>query len=146
MMENADDEISKTSPAEGSFPQADSGASAGGHHKIIPLKRADGEPLTREDIQYDLLHRIFQDPNAIFRDPYSDVNSPGTTSRVTFCKLYINCILNSPKCTKVARDKMIETPSYAVEFAKLCLLVNVGRINTTLACALNILEIIYTCG
>jgi len=28
---------------------------------------------------------------------------------------------------------MLETPSYAVEFAKMCLLVNVGRINTTLA-------------
>lgn len=106
------------------------------HHKILPLKHADGEPLTREDIQHDLLYHIFQDPNACFTDQTPDAKQPGPYPKVTFCELYVNSILNSPKCTKVARDKMIETPSYAVEFAKMCLLVNVGRINTTLACML----------
>ena len=148
-MENTEEDTSKTptvSPVEATFSSTDGGPGAAGHHKIIPLKRADGEPLTREDIQYDLLHHIFQDSNAVFTDPYSDVKELGVAPKVTFCRLYVNSILNSPKCTKVARDKMIETPSYAVEFAKLCLLVNVGRINTTLACALKDLLTIYACG
>ena len=32
------------------------------------------------------------------------------------------------------KDKMHETPAFSVEFAKLALLTNVGRINTTMAC------------
>lgn len=29
---------------------------------------------------------------------------------------------------------MVETPAFAIEFAKIALLTNVGRINTTMAC------------
>lgn len=103
------------------------------HNKILPIKHADGEPLTRSDIQFDLLQAIFTDSTSAFTDQSPD-KKRGPPGKVTFCELYVNAILNSPKCTRVARDKMLETPSYAVEFAKMCLLVNVGRINTTLAC------------
>ena len=53
---------------------------------------------------------------------------------VNFCDLYVNALYNSPKCSKVLKDKMVETPAFAIEFAKIALLTNVGRINTTMAC------------
>jgi Ino eighty subunit 1 len=112
------------------------------HHKILPIRHADGDPLTREDIQYDLLDAIFSDTTAVFTNPSytgADGATPGQpqpAKKVTFGELYIGAILSSPKCTKVSRDKMIDTPTFATEFSKMCLLVNIGRINTTLACEL----------
>lgn len=54
---------------------------------------------------------------------------------VNFCDLYVNALFNSSKCSKVLKDKMVDTPEFAIEFAKIALLTNVGRINTTMACA-----------
>ncbi len=34
--------------------------------KALPIKRNDAEPLTREDVQYDLLNYIFSDKTAAF--------------------------------------------------------------------------------
>lgn len=97
--------------------------------KTLPIKRADAEPLTREDIQYDLLFYIFADPTKAF----VDYMAPGQPL-VNFCDLYVNALFNSSKCSKVLKDKMVETPEFAIEFAKIALLTNVGRINTTMAC------------
>lgn len=97
--------------------------------KTLPIKRADGEPLTREDIQYDLLYFIFADPHQVF----VDYMAPGKP-HVNFCDLYVNALFNSSKCSKVLKDKMVDTPEFAIEFAKIALLTNVGRINTTMAC------------
>ncbi|KAL4267608.1 Ino eighty subunit 1 [Pleurotus pulmonarius] len=80
--------------------------------KALPIKRADAEPLSREDVQYDLLHHIFSNPKAVFTSA-----TPGKTK----------------KCSKVLKDKMKETPAFALELAKISLLTNVGRINTTMA-------------
>lgn len=123
------------SPVEPSSSSLEASTSTGSY-KISPLKHADGEALTREDIQYDLLHYIFEDTRAVFTEQAPDltVAVPRPPRKITFSKLYINAILHSPKCTKVSREKMVDTPSYGIEYAKLCLLVNVGRINTTLAC------------
>ncbi|KAI0824182.1 hypothetical protein BC628DRAFT_1323409 [Trametes gibbosa] len=96
--------------------------------KTLPIKRGDAEPLTREDLQYDLLYYIFTDSTKAFVDnlaPHRPV--------VNFCDLYVNALYNSPKCSKVLKDKMVETPAFAIEFAKIALLTNVGRINTTMA-------------
>ncbi|KDQ63831.1 hypothetical protein JAAARDRAFT_170061 [Jaapia argillacea MUCL 33604] len=99
------------------------------HRKTLPIKRGDAEPLSREDIQFDLLHYIFSDPTRAFTD-----QSPGKSAqKVTFAELYVNALFNSSKCSKVLKDKMVETPAFALEFAKICLLTNVGRINTTMA-------------
>ncbi|SPO20257.1 related to IES1 - Subunit 1 of the INO80 chromatin remodeling complex [Ustilago trichophora] len=57
---------------------------------------------------------------------------PGA-EKLTFKELYIESLLNSSKCTKSMRDKILADEEYAEDFAKVCLLVNVGRINTTLA-------------
>ncbi|KAI6132663.1 hypothetical protein EV401DRAFT_1849379 [Pisolithus croceorrhizus] len=96
--------------------------------KALPIKRNDAEPLTREDVQYDLLHHIFCDTQAVFTG-----QTPGSSAKVNFCDLYVNALYHSSKCSKVLKDKMIETPAFAVELAKISLLTNVGRINTTMA-------------
>ncbi|KAF8898525.1 hypothetical protein BD779DRAFT_1687165 [Infundibulicybe gibba] len=96
--------------------------------KALPIKRNDAEPLTREDVQFDLLNYIFADTNSVFLNPYS-----GKQERVPFCDLYISALYNSNKCSKVLKDKMVETPAFAIELAKISLLTNVGRINTTMA-------------
>lgn len=97
--------------------------------KALPIKRNDAEPLTREDVQFDLLDRIFSDTNVVFTS-----QAPGTFSKVTFRDLYVSALYHSSKCSKVLKDKMVETPAFAVELAKISLLTNVGRINTTMAC------------
>ncbi|KAI0082186.1 hypothetical protein K474DRAFT_1681521 [Panus rudis PR-1116 ss-1] len=96
--------------------------------KTLPIKRSDAEPLTREDLQYDLLYFIFADSTRAF----VDAMAPGGPL-VNFCDLYVNALYNSTKCSKVLKDKMVETPEFAIEFAKIALLTNVGRINTTMA-------------
>lgn len=98
--------------------------------KALPIKRNDAEPLTREDVQFDLLNHIFSDAKAVFTSPM-----PGkSAARVTFSELYVSALYNSSKCSKVLKDKMVDTPAFAIELAKISLLTNVGRINTTMAC------------
>lgn len=98
--------------------------------RVVALKRGDGEPLTRVDIQYDVLNTIFSDAHAVFSDPYAAEEG----SKLTFRELYTKAILHSPKATKALKDKMLETPAFAEDFAMLALLVNVGRVNTTMSC------------
>ncbi|KAI0004205.1 hypothetical protein BJV74DRAFT_763494 [Russula compacta] len=97
--------------------------------KTLAIKRGDSEILTRNDVQYAFLYHIFNDKTLAFTD-----ETPGKPpTKVNFCDLYIHALYNSAKCSKVMRDKMLETPAFAVEFAKISLLTNVGRINTTMA-------------
>ncbi|KAF5336964.1 hypothetical protein D9611_003364 [Ephemerocybe angulata] len=98
--------------------------------RTLALKRADGEPLTRADIQYDVLHAIFEDKSLAFTDPYDTAED---APRLCFRDLYIKAIMHSSKATKALKDKMAESPVYAEDFAMLSLLVNVGRINTTMS-------------
>lgn len=97
--------------------------------KAQPIKRVDSEPLWRKDIQYDFLYYIFSDRTRAFVDRQAPDRPV-----VNFCDLYVNALYNSSKCSKVLKDKMVETPAFAIEFAKISLLTNVGRINTTMAC------------
>ncbi|KAJ3530126.1 hypothetical protein NMY22_g8703 [Coprinellus aureogranulatus] len=101
-------------------------------HKRVPLalKRTDGEPLTRADIQYDVLKAVFSDKTVAFTDPYSvSDNAP----KLCFRDLYIKAIMHSSKATKALKDKMTESSLFAEDFSMLALLVNVGRINTTMS-------------
>jgi len=98
--------------------------------KTLAIKRGDSEILTRNDVQYAFLDCVFNDKTLAFTD-----ETPGKPpTKVNFCDLYVHALYNSAKCSKVMRDKMLETPAFAVEFAKISLLTNVGRINTTMAC------------
>jgi Ino eighty subunit 1 len=101
--------------------------------KVVPIKHADGQPLTRVDIQFDFLNAVFADSHAVFTNPYAGDDTT-TCPKVTFRELYVNSILHSPKATKVLKDKMAESAMFAVDFAMLALLVNVGRVNTTMSC------------
>ncbi|EED81243.1 predicted protein [Postia placenta Mad-698-R] len=101
--------------------------------RSFAVKHSDGEPLTRADLQYDLLHHIFSNTQAVFSDPYRTLNGAPAGTKVTFRELYINSLLHSPRCSKASRDKIIESPAFGIEFSKMSLLSNVGRINTTMA-------------
>jgi Ino eighty subunit 1 len=104
--------------------------------KAFAIKHQEAEPLTRRDLQYDFLHHIFAAQERVFTDTTlspskEDSGSPPT---VTFRDLYVHALMNSPRCSRALRDKMQETPAFATDFAKMSLLANVGRVNTTMTC------------
>ena len=90
------------------------------------IKKKDGLMLNRVDIQYDVLELVFLDTAKVF-------TSPESKQTMTFKDLYIECISSSSRCTKVLKDKLAQDFDFAMAFSKLSLLVNIGRINTTLA-------------
>ena len=116
--------------------------------KAFAIKHREAEPLTRRDLQYDLLHHIFSAQERVFTDPspWSSLSSASASSAsasskderrgttVTFRDLYVHALMDSPRCSKALREKMQETPEFATDFAKMSLLANVGRVNTTMTC------------
>ena len=92
----------------------------------------------REEIQYDMLCAVFDNPLKVFTDPPREGLTPGT-DKLTWGQLYIKEVINSPRCAKSHREAMSRNPDYARDYAMMCLLVNVGRCNTTLACKLAVL-------
>lgn len=107
-------------------------ASAYTGHKIKHLKKDDGEPLWRKDIQYDFLKEIFMDKQAVFTNSY-EPEKP----MQTFADLYIDTMARSSKTSKILRDKLLTEHEPAKNMAMVCLLVNLGRMNTTLNCRFN---------
>jgi Ino eighty subunit 1 len=107
--------------------------------KSLPIKRTDGEPLTRNDLQYDFLQAIFSDTHTVFTDPNPTLNGEPPGTKVTFRDLYVNYLIRSPRASKVLKEKMTDVPDFGTDFAKLALLTNVGRINTTMACECQVL-------
>ncbi|KAI9648478.1 hypothetical protein NHQ30_003112 [Ciborinia camelliae] len=95
--------------------------------KVRHLKKDDGEPLWRKDIQYDFLKLIFEDKNAVFTNSYDD-----SMPKQTFADLYIDAMARSSKTSKILRDKLLSEHEPAKNMAMVCLLVNLGRMNTTL--------------
>jgi Ino eighty subunit 1 len=85
-------------------------------NKIRHLKKEDGVPLWRKDIQYDF-HKC----------------SDGTYGH-SFADIYLDAMAKSSKCSKILKDKLLTERSAALNMAMVCLLVNVGRMNTTLNC------------
>ncbi|KAF2212633.1 hypothetical protein CERZMDRAFT_105995 [Cercospora zeae-maydis SCOH1-5] len=95
-------------------------------NKIRHLKKEDGIPLWRKDIQYDFLKLVFDDKTPCFTK-YSD-GSKGHT----FADIYIDAMAKSSKCSKILKEKLLQDQAGAISMAMVCLLVNVGRMNTTL--------------
>ncbi|OLN82089.1 Ino eighty subunit 1 [Colletotrichum chlorophyti] len=95
--------------------------------KIRHLKKEDGEPLWRKDIQYDFLKAIFDDETAVFTNSWEPEKGPQN-----FADLYIDTMSRSSKTSKVLRDKLLTDRQAAKGMAMVCLLVNIGRMNTTL--------------
>lgn len=98
--------------------------------KIRHLKKEDGEPLWRKDIQYDFLRSVFDDEQKVFTNSY-DLDM---AEKQSFADLYIDTMARSSKTSKVLRDKLLSDREAAKSMAMVCLLVNVGRMNTTLNC------------
>lgn len=99
--------------------------------KIRHLKKEDGEPLWRVDIQYDFLKAVFDNEAKVFTNSYDS-----TVGKQNFADLYIDTMARSSKTSKVLRDKLLNDREAAKGMAMVCLLVNVGRMNTTLNCKL----------
>lgn len=97
-------------------------------NKIKHLKKEDGIPLWRKDIQYDFLRLVFYDQTRCFTK-YSD-----GTKDCTFADIYIDAMAKSSKCSKILKEKLLQDQDGAICMAMVCLLVNVGRMNTTLNC------------
>lgn len=96
--------------------------------KIRHLKKEDGEPLWRKDIQYDFLKAVFDNEQAVFTNSYE----PQKIGKQNFADLYIDTMSRSSKTSKVLRDKLLSDRDAAKGMAMVCLLVNIGRMNTTL--------------
>lgn len=109
---------------------AGGGGPFSGAGKIRHLKKEDGEPLWRRDIQYDFLRAVFDDESTVFTNNYEK----SKIQKQNFADLYIDTMARSSKTSKVLRDKLLSDREAAKGMAMVCLLVNVGRMNTTLNC------------
>ncbi|KAF4585749.1 Ino eighty subunit 1 [Ophiocordyceps camponoti-floridani] len=127
MAEDTPDVAEKPNKAKGKATQA---KDANGQHigKIRHLKKEDGEPLWREDIQHDFLKAVFDNDQKVFTNSYD----PDGIGMQNFADLYIDTMSRSSKTSKVLRDKLLSDREAAKGMAMVCLLVNVGRMNTTL--------------
>lgn len=90
------------------------------------LKKPDGEPLWRKDIQFDFLNSLFRNEQRVFTNAYT--KEPNKT----FADIYIDAMARSSKCSKVLGERLLSDREAALSIAMVCLLVNIGRINTTL--------------
>ncbi|KAL8953675.1 MAG: hypothetical protein Q9222_000512 [Ikaeria aurantiellina] len=97
-------------------------------NKIRHLKKDDGIPLWRKDIQFAFLHAVFDDKRQVFTKA-----SDGTHGH-TFAEVYIDAMARSSKTSKILKEKLLSDRGAALSMAMICLLVNVGRMNTTLNC------------
>ena len=91
----------------------------------------------REDIQYDFLKAVFDNEQCVFTNSYE----PKRLQRQCFADLYIDTMSRSSKTSKVLRDKLLSDREAAKGMAMVCLLVNMGRMNTTLNCKVNLLTL-----
>jgi Ino eighty subunit 1 len=99
-------------------------------NKIRHLKKDDGVPLWRKDIQYDFLKTVFEDDKPVFH------KASDSSFGHTFADIYLDAMAKSSKCSKILKDKLLSDRPAGVNMAMVCLLVNVGRMNTTLNCKL----------
>jgi Ino eighty subunit 1 len=100
-------------------------------NKIRHLKKEDGVPLWRKDIQFDFLKYVFEDDKRVFH--MASDESFGHS----FADIYLDAMAKSSKCSKILKEKLLSDRPAAVNMAMVCLLVNVGRMNTTLNCELS---------
>ena len=100
----------------------------------LSLKRADGEAFWRKDIQYDFLKELFDDETACFTNtfPESNIVNCNNNPKITFGELYIRTLAESNKSSRVLKEKLIRDNELGKAVAKVCILVNVGRMNTTI--------------
>ena len=94
--------------------------------KIRHIKKPDGIPLWRKEIQYAFLHEVVHDETLCF------TRLGSTTPDASFADVYIESMARSSKTSKLLKDRLHVDKAAARNMAMICLLVNVGRMNTTL--------------
>ncbi|KAE8160233.1 hypothetical protein BDV40DRAFT_270950 [Aspergillus tamarii] len=95
-------------------------------NKIRHLKKEDGIPLWRKDIQHQFLKLVFEDKTPVF------TRWPDGEKGLDFADVYIDAMAQSSKTSKILKDKLQNDKQAAISMAMVCLLVNFGRMNTTL--------------
>lgn len=95
-------------------------------NKMRHLKKEDGAPLWRRDIQYEFLRLVFDDEKPVFTR-FADKKKG-----FSFTDIYVDAMSRSSKTSKILKDKLQTDRLAAKNMAMICLLVNVGRMNTTL--------------
>ncbi|CCH62291.1 hypothetical protein TBLA_0G03550 [Henningerozyma blattae CBS 6284] len=126
---------------------------------IRHLKKRDGEMFTRHDIQLNFMKELLKDEKRVFKNMYKEiftnivapipesqqpkgqpinVTEKGYDARMfvfkeylTFSELYILTLASSTKGSKVLRDKLLQDQYSAFTTCVLALLVNFGKLNTT---------------
>lgn len=97
------------------------------------LKKADGEPFWRKDIQHDFLHELFTDQHRVFTNNFGFCEVPHAPNgpKLTFAELYVRTLAELLKLSRVLRERLIKDTEMGIAVSKVCLLVNAGRMNTT---------------
>ncbi|CAH2350664.1 hypothetical protein CLIB1423_02S02322 [[Candida] railenensis] len=98
------------------------------------LKKKDGEPFWRRDIQYEFQKHIFDNKQKVFTNPFEDPFIPGYINepKFTFAELYVRTLAESGKCSKILKERLLKETEMGISVSKVCLLVNSGRMNTTI--------------
>lgn len=98
------------------------------------LKKLDGEPFWRKDIQYDFLTELFDDDHKVFTNTFPHSNIPDTNNgpKLTFAELYVRTLAESSKSSKILKERLIKDKDMGIAVGKVCILVNAGRMNTTI--------------
>ena len=94
--------------------------------KIRHIKKEDGTPLWRKDIQHRFLELVVNDETHCF------TRVSDGAKNMTFVDIYIDAMARSSKTSKILKDRLHSDRQAAKNMAMICLLVNVGRMNTTL--------------
>lgn len=94
--------------------------------KVRHIKKPDGTPLWRKEIQYEFLRLVIEDTTPVF------TRISDGKKNCNFADIYIDCMARSSKTSKILKDRLQVDRQAAQNMAMICLLVNVGRMNTTL--------------
>ncbi|GME74434.1 unnamed protein product [Ambrosiozyma monospora] len=113
------------------------------------LKKNDGEPYWRNEIQFEFLLRLLFNRDRVFTNPYyeskefswpeyfktyKDENGElheNDGEKLTFFELYLVTLLKSPKISRILNERLTCDLVYSLNFIIISLLVNIGRLNTT---------------
>ncbi|RLV95787.1 Ino eighty subunit 1 [Spathaspora sp. JA1] len=108
--------------------------SHGNTNRFKHLKKPDGEPFWRKDISYDFLKYLFDDETACFTNSFPEctISNANNDPKISFSDLYVRSLVESNKCSRVLKERLIKDKEMGKSVAKVCLLVNAGRMNTTI--------------
>lgn len=113
---------------EGHYRNTTAATSESSGMKTRHLRMNDGKPLWRKDIQHDFLQLVLRNKERAFTS-----HSDGSKGHA-FSDIYIDAVAKSSRCSGILRDQLLKERPVAINMAMICLLVNVGRMNTTISC------------